>query len=158
MPQLRPIRTHTAPVLLLALPACWDKSLAGQPPPSAIAPASDEEIFSAAGFTRTAGHWAMCGDPGTVSYQAGEIADLGDFNDDGRPDAVVVEGGTYCFGITGTGYALVSRQADGQWRIMDERPGHIGGPGHQGRRRLAGHRNGRPRLLLSGDRLERHQP
>ena len=115
------------PVLILSQSACWEDSSAetgansAQP---AEAPAvTDDEIFTAAGFTKGAGGWAKCGDPGTVSYEAGQIAERGDFNGDGLPDAVVVEGGTYCFGMTGAGYTLVSRQADGQWRIMDERPG-----------------------------------
>lgn len=126
MPLRLPTRTCALPLLLLALGACWEESSAEQPATGAGDAAgsiSDEEIFTAAGFNRTDGHWAKCGDPGTVSYQPGEIAHRGDFNDDGRPDAVVVEGGTFCFGMTGMGYTLVSRQADGQWRIMDERPG-----------------------------------
>lgn len=123
MPQRHAIRSCTVPVLLLALPACWEESSATQALPDTATSVSDDEIFAAAGFTRSGGHWAKCGDPGTISYQSGEIADRGDFNGDGQPDAVVVEGGTYCFGMTGMGYTLVSRQPGGQWRIMDERPG-----------------------------------
>lgn len=126
MRYLRLIRYWALPALMLSQSACWEDSSAetgavsAQPGVPAI---SDDEIFTAAGFTNGENGWAKCGDPGTISYQAGQIADRGDFNGDGLPDAVVVEGGTYCFGMTGMGYTLVSRQADGQWRIMDERPG-----------------------------------
>jgi hypothetical protein len=84
---------------------------------------SDEEIFKAAGFTLSDGSWSKCGDPGTLSYQAGEILKRGDFNGDGSTDALVAEGGTYCFGMTGSGYTLVSRRPDSGWVIMDERIG-----------------------------------
>lgn len=84
---------------------------------------SEEEIFEAAGFAFSEGSWRKCGDPGTVSYEPGMIRDSGDFNGDGSPDAVVIETGTYCFGMTGSRYTLVSRSPDGNWRIMDERIG-----------------------------------
>lgn len=124
------VRYWVIPVLFLSQTACWEESSADPASNSgtknaakSVANIPDEEIFAAAGFTRTDDHWAKCGDPGTVSYQGGEIADRGDFNGDGLPDAVVVEGGTYCFGMTGMGYTLVSRKADGKWIILDERPG-----------------------------------
>ncbi len=83
----------------------------------------DEEIFIAAGFEQTDGAWSKCGDPGTLSYESGTIMQRGDFNNDGSPDALVTEGGTYCFGMAGTGYTLVSRKPDGNWMMMDERIG-----------------------------------
>ncbi len=83
----------------------------------------DDEIFVAAGFEQSDGAWRKCGDPGTLSYEPGAIMERGDFNNDGSPDALVTEGGTFCFGMAGTGYTLVSRNEDGQWLIMDERIG-----------------------------------
>jgi len=83
----------------------------------------DDEIFVAAGFEQSDGAWRKCGDPGTASYESGAILARGDFNNDGSPDAIVSEGGTFCFGMAGTGYTLVSRGQDGQWLIMDERIG-----------------------------------
>ena len=84
---------------------------------------SDEVIFKAAGFKLSEGSWRKCGDPGTSSYSPGAIFERGDFNQDGLPDALVTEGGTYCFGMTGSGYTLVSQGDDGTWRILDERIG-----------------------------------
>lgn len=84
----------------------------------------DDELFAAAGFNRTSRGWEKCGDDsGSITYTPGAIEQRGDFNGDGRPDAVVTEGGTFCFGNTGSGYTLVSQQADGSWKIMDEQQG-----------------------------------
>jgi hypothetical protein len=41
-----------------------------------------------------------------------------DLNGDGRREAVVTEGGTFCYGHAGMGYQLLSQQADGRWRVM----------------------------------------
>lgn len=90
---------------------------------AAVEQISDDEIFKAAGFEFSEGDWRKCGDPGSASYEPGAIMERGDFNGDGFPDALVTEGGTYCFGMTGYGYTLVSRGPDGAWRIMDERIG-----------------------------------
>jgi hypothetical protein len=116
---------------LVAFPlqtACAQEAPAAQSPAddAASEPVPDDEIFAAAGFARTARGWEKCGDDsGSPSYTPGLIEQRGDFNGDGLPDAVVTEGGAYCFGDTGTGYTLVSQQADGDWRIMDEQPGML---------------------------------
>ena len=84
----------------------------------AIQPAASDQaaIFAAAGFRHNRGHWqSECDDPGTPSYEAGKIDHYGDLNGDGRPDAIVTEGGTYCYGNTGTGFTLLTRVAAGQW-------------------------------------------
>jgi hypothetical protein len=117
---------RTARLLLaaLALPqmACAQDN--GQDnPASAINSVSDEEIFKGAGFEFADEAWRKCGDPGTMSYEPGAIMQRGDFNGDGRTDALVTEGGTYCFGMAGYGYTLVTQNADGSWRILDERIG-----------------------------------
>jgi hypothetical protein len=41
-----------------------------------------------------------------------------DLNGDGLPDAVISEGGTYCYGNTGQGYWLVSKLPSGNWKLM----------------------------------------
>lgn len=91
-------------------------------PPAVIAalnPADRSAAMAAAGFRLEDGRWRSdCDDPGTPSYTPGTIETLGDLNGDGRPEALVVEGGTYCFGNSGQGYSLVSKQADGGWRLI----------------------------------------
>lgn len=83
-----------------------------------LSPADEAAAFRAAGFTRAGGQWMACGDPGTETYSPGAVERVEDLNGDGRPEAIIVEGGTYCFGMTGQGYTLVSKQADGSWKRM----------------------------------------
>jgi hypothetical protein len=76
-------------------------------------------IFKAAGYTRKGSEWRACdtGDSG-ASYTPGEIETVRDLNGDGRPEVVVTEGSTYCYGNTGVAFQLLSRQANGSWRVM----------------------------------------
>lgn len=39
-----------------------------------------------------------------------------DLNGDGRLDAIITEGSTLCYGFTGQGFFIVTKQADGEWR------------------------------------------
>lgn len=114
---------------VLAFPlhsACAQEAPAAGPATeeTAAAQVPDEEIFIAAGFNQTARGWEKCGDDsGSPSYTPGSIDQRGDFNGDGQPDAIVSEGGTFCFGNTGSGYTLVSRSEDGTWAILSENIG-----------------------------------
>lgn len=98
-----------ATLALLASPA------AAQPN---LSPADRTAAFRAGGFELVGKQWRACGDPGTPSYSPGTIETVRDLNGDGRPDAVITEGGTYCFGMTGTGFTIVSKQADGSWKLI----------------------------------------
>ena len=46
-----------------------------------------------------------------------------DLNGDGLPEAVITEGGTYCYGNTGTGFRIVSKQKAGGWRLITAETG-----------------------------------
>ena len=77
---------------------------------AATAPPSEQPaIFKAAGFTRRGGAWKSgnCDGMESESYSPGNIETYRDLNADGRPDAVVTEGGAICFGMTGTHFWLV---------------------------------------------------
>jgi hypothetical protein len=37
---------------------------------------------------------------------------------DGLPEAVITEGGTYCYGNTGVGYSLVTKAGSGRWSLV----------------------------------------
>jgi hypothetical protein len=96
-------------------------------PPSAPAAASvqspaarDAAIFKAAGFKQTRRGWESgCDDASAgAPYDAGKIEQMKDLNGDGRPDAVVTEGGSYCYGNTGTAFWLVSQQPNGAWKLI----------------------------------------
>ena len=73
-------------------------------------------VFKAAGAVQRKGLWLMCADEPNPS--GATIETVRDLNGDGRPEAVVSEGGTFCYGRAEAGYALLSKQADGSWRVM----------------------------------------
>jgi len=85
---------------------------------AALAPADEAAAFTAAGFTHVAGQWRACDDPGTASYSAGTIERVSDLNGDGLPEAIIAEGSSYCYGMQGAGYMLVSKQSDGAWKLV----------------------------------------
>lgn len=92
----------------------------------AAQPTADEQtaIFAAAGFHRQDGHWqSECDDPGTPSYEAGKIEQFTDLNGDGLAEAVVTEGGAYCYGNTGTGFTLLTSSPTGKWRKLYQSEG-----------------------------------
>ncbi len=80
-------------------------------------------IFQAAGFTyvqkRRQWESGTCGDPPAgASYEAGAIGTIEDINGDGRPEVIVTEGGAICFGMSGLSFQLLTRQPNGQWKVM----------------------------------------
>jgi hypothetical protein len=86
-------------------------------------PAADQAaIFAAAGFKRHGSAWKSgnCDAAESESYSPGNIENYGDLNGDGRPDAVVTEGGAICYGMTGTHFWLLSKQANGSWKRMTD--------------------------------------
>jgi hypothetical protein len=95
----------------LALPA----AAAAQ---AGLSPADEAGAFSAAGFTRADGQWRSCDDPGTASYAPGAIEQVADLNGDGQPEAILSESSLFCYGTQGAGYAIVSKQADGTWKLI----------------------------------------
>lgn len=110
-------------VFLTVLAAIAAVASAAPPAPSQLSTADQAAAFRAAGFALKGKQWQACGDPGTMSYTPGAIEQVKDLNGDGRPEAVITEGSTYCFGMTGTGYSLVSKGADGKWTLIDQQQG-----------------------------------
>ncbi len=88
-----------------------------------LSPADTAAAFKAAGFAKKGARWESCGDPGTASYTPGAIETVRDLNGDGQPEAIITEGSSYCFGNTGTGYTIVSKQVAGGWKTMTGGPG-----------------------------------
>ncbi|MDB5699790.1 MAG: hypothetical protein JWN69_2594 [Alphaproteobacteria bacterium] len=74
--------------------------------------------FRSAGFKLVDRRWQGCGDPGTASYTPGTIESVSDLNGDKLPEAVITEGSIFCFGGAETGYSLVSKQANGMWKLI----------------------------------------
>jgi len=85
-------------------------------------PAEQAAIFKAAGFTRRGAEWKSgnCDGAESASYQSGRLETYRDLNGDGRPDAVVNEGGAICYGNTGVHFWLLSKQANGTWKPVHE--------------------------------------
>jgi hypothetical protein len=90
-----------------------------------LAPADEAAAFTAAGFTRIDGAWRACEDPGTASYQAGAIEQVADLDGDGRPEAIIAEHSGFCYGMQGSGYMLVSKQAGGEWKLVTSGSGMV---------------------------------
>ncbi|MFO1361361.1 MAG: hypothetical protein U1F45_02630 [Burkholderiales bacterium] len=80
--------------------------------------ADEAAAFKAAGFARRGNACRSgCDDP-TPGYSPGKIETVTDLNGDGLPEAVLSEGGTFCYGHTGQGYWVVSKRANGGWKLM----------------------------------------
>jgi len=83
-----------------------------QPKPAATTPADRAAAFKAAGYAPVRGKYLACD-------RAMELTiEFGDLNRDGRPDAVITDSGTECFGMTGQGFTIVAKDAGGAWRKL----------------------------------------
>ncbi|MBB5686243.1 hypothetical protein [Sphingobium boeckii] len=104
--------------------ACPDPVAVPAPSAPALSAIDQVALFKAAGFIKRGKQWRSdCDDPGTLSYGPGQIETVKDLNGDGRPEAVVIESGTYCYGNTGSGFWLLSKQADASWKLMTQYTG-----------------------------------
>lgn len=90
---------------------------APDPAAMAVSGADRAAAFKAAGFTPTRGKYIACDKSSEL-----QIA-FSDLNGDGRPDAVITDGGTECYGNTGTGYTIVTKDASGAWRKLFDMTG-----------------------------------
>ncbi|HEX7872685.1 MAG TPA: hypothetical protein VF475_07240 [Sphingobium sp.] len=111
---MRTVAFTVAAVLLLP-PA---QPILAAPPKLAVT--EQAAIFKAAQLRKTRRGWESgCDDPSAgAAYQPASVDHYGDVNGDGRPEAVVIEGGSYCYGNTGQAFWLVSKQADGSWKLL----------------------------------------
>lgn len=92
--------------------------LAATPP----LPADINAAYAAAGLTQKNGQWTGCPDDdhGRAGVADGDYRDL---NGDGRPDLVITDEGAYCYGNTGQGFIVMTRNAAGQWTKLYNSPG-----------------------------------
>lgn len=98
----------------MAMVALAGTALAQAPrTPTAAASASDREAaFRAAGFSAVRGKHPAC------DKQEEATIEMKDLNGDGRMDAIVTDSGTDCYGMTGTGYVIVTKDASGTWKRL----------------------------------------
>lgn len=83
-------------------------------------------VFKAAGAVLRQGRWVVCDPPadaGAPESEAAVIETVRDLNGDGRPEAVVTDGGSFCYGMAGVGFQLLSKQPDGGWRVIADDTG-----------------------------------
>ncbi len=92
-----------------------------QPATLTLSEADRTAVFKAAGATLIKGKWLICNpptDPGAPEPAGATIETVRDLNGDGRPEALVTDSGTFCYGGNEVGFQLVSKQADGRWRVI----------------------------------------
>jgi hypothetical protein len=90
---------------------------------AATVPAAEQRaIFKAAGFSRHGASWKSgnCKGLESASYSPGIVDRYSDLNGDGRPEAIVVEGGAICYGVIGQHFWLLSKQPNGNWKLLFE--------------------------------------
>ncbi len=88
-----------------------------------VAKTEQAKIFVAAGAVKRGKGWTLCAeDP---SSQGAAIELYRDLNGDKSPEAVVTDGSAQCYGFTGAGYALLSRNAAGKWSRIDNGIGMV---------------------------------
>lgn len=87
-----------------------------------VLPAAERAaLFKAAGAIQRGGKWYICAeDPHRTEATIDLYRDL---NGDGRPEAVVSGYGTFCYGMTGQGFTLLSRQPNGAWKEITSSQG-----------------------------------
>ena len=94
----------------------------------AAAPTDAERvaIFEAAGFSQRSGEWKSgnCDGFESNAYEPGTIESYRDLDGDGRPEALIIEGGAVCYGNTGVTFWLLSKQAIGSWKVLHSGLGH----------------------------------
>lgn len=80
-----------------------------------LSQADQAAALKAAGF---ANGKSDCAEQGDASYTPPALEQVEDLNGDGRPDALITEGSTACYGMAGQGFFLVSQQTDGSWKLL----------------------------------------
>lgn len=100
--------------------------LGAAPGEVALNEADKAAVFKAAGAVKRNGLWVICQPPADsgASASSGAVIDLvRDMNGDGRPEVVVSDGGSYCYGHAESGFQLLSQQANGRWKVITSNSG-----------------------------------
>ena len=84
-----------------------------------LAPAEQASILTAGGFQRAGSAWKGCEGSSSVDKDGVEIRDL---NGDGRPEAIITDSSTDCYGMAGQGFTIV-RAVPGGWKRMAQETG-----------------------------------
>jgi len=102
-------------VALLGAPAA-----AQAPRTSGVTTADQSAALRAAGFASRGGKWISGEGECEASIEPQGVRDL---NGDGRPEVMITESGTFCYGNTGQGFYLMEKTPAGAWRTVYQSPG-----------------------------------
>jgi hypothetical protein len=92
--------------------------------PASFAQLSSQDqamLMHAAGMKLEGGTWKGCDGSSEVDLALGGV-ELEDLNGDGRPEAIVTDGGVECYGNTGQGFTLLLA-VPGGWRVIQQSSG-----------------------------------
>ena len=110
----------------------WKYAGDGYVRPNACAPRSADTVthgvsaadrtaaLRAAGFTSRGGKWTS-GEGECEAYI--EPEGVRDLNGDGKPELIITESGTFCYGNTGQGFYLMEKAPTGAWRTVYQSQG-----------------------------------
>jgi hypothetical protein len=93
--------------------------------------AERDAILEAAGYDRRGNGWDASGEPANSEFSCPAGIEDGSFdngpairdlNGDGRPEVITTSSGTYCYGMTGQAFAILTPTATG-WRTVFEETG-----------------------------------
>ncbi len=85
-----------------------------------VAAAERTAALRAAGFTSRGGQWTS-GDGECEAFI--EPEGVRDLNGDGKPEVIITESGTFCYGNTGQGFYLMEKTPAGTWRTVYQSQG-----------------------------------
>ncbi len=95
------------------------------PEARALGTAVRSAIFETAGVKRMAGgKWSACTEDES-GFSEAQVAMFEDLNGDGRPEALIRDGGTFCNGAVGVSSTVLTQGPDNRWEVMFSSQGFV---------------------------------
>lgn len=85
---------------------------------AAFPPDETAAIYRAAGFTVKGDQVSGCDVADPSWPRSSFFVEAVDLNGDGKPEAIVSEGNTACYGRDEMGFTILAKGADGSWRTL----------------------------------------
>jgi len=105
----------TTPLPALLVFACASAALAE---PAAFPPAETAAIYRAAGFTVSGDKVSGCDAAEPEWPRSSFFVEAVDLDGDGKPEAIVSEGNTACYGRDEMGFTILAKGSDGAWHKL----------------------------------------